>query len=428
MTWLGRIVREPFRARTWRETAFLLLGVVTGAVAFTIIVAGVTTAAVLAVTILGLPIVFAIFVVFREIAGLDRQRAALVFGQRLPAVYRQPRDRRLLTRLWTASHDPQTWKDTLWLVLAGPIGLANSIAVVTTWGFVAYALSAPLWWWAVAPSAQPGFDHGRDGTGGVFVADDWPMAMAWFGLGVAALLLAPWIVRVLALGEASLQRLLLGPSKRALLRARVDELAATRSGAVDEQEAELRRIERDLHDGAQARLVAVAMDLGMAQEKLDSSPDEARLLVAAAHDEAKTALKELRDLVRGIHPAILTDRGLDAAVSSLASVCPVPVTVRVDAFERPRPAVESAAYFVVAESLTNIAKHSEATQAGVSIVRDGGSLVVEVTDDGVGGADTGAGSGLAGLERRVRALDGGLFVSSPAGGPTTVRAEIPCGS
>ncbi len=423
-----RILTEPFRARTWRETAFLLLGVLTGAVAFTVLVAGLTAGGVLTLTILGLPILLVVFVAFRMIAEVDRRRATLVFGSPLEGIYRRPPDGRILSRLRTAAGDPQTWKDTLWLILAGPIGLANSIAAAVVWAFGLYALSVPLWWWAVPAGARPGFDQNDNGIGGIFVADGWPIAMAWFGIGVAVLLAAPWVIRVLAVGEARLQRLLLGPSKRAALRARVSELSETRAGAVDEQEAELRRIERDLHDGAQARLVAVAMDLGMAQEKMDSSPEEARLLVAAAHDEAKVALKELRDLVRGIHPAILTDRGLDAAVSSLASICSVPVTVRADGFARPRPAVESAAYFVVAEALANVSKHSGATDALVVISKRNGTLEVDIRDDGAGGADPSRGSGLAGLERRVRALDGTLRVTSPPGGPTTIRAAIPCGS
>jgi signal transduction histidine kinase len=190
---------------------------------------------------------------------------------------------------------------------------------------------------------------------------------------------------------------------------------------------ERRRIERDLHDGAQQRLVALAMDLGMAREKLASQPEAARALIDEAHDGAKRALAELRNLARGIHPAVLTDRGLDAAISALAARSPVPVEVDVQLHGRPPAAVESTAYFVVAEALANVAKHAAATHAEVRVIRKDEWLLVEVCDDSVGGADP-AGGGLAGLADRVAAVDGRLAVASPQGGPTVVRAELPCGS
>jgi len=197
---------------------------------------------------------------------------------------------------------------------------------------------------------------------------------------------------------------------------------------VDAALEERRRIERDLHDGAQQRLVALAMDLGLAREKLATDPEAGRALVAEAHEEAKRAIREIRDLVRGIHPAVLTDRGLDPAISALAGRCPVPVTVDVALDRRLPEAVESAAYFVVAEALTNVAKHSGAGQARVGVRCAHDQLTVEVVDDGVGGADPAAGAGLTGLVERVAALDGRLTVESPTGGPTRVRAELPCGS
>jgi signal transduction histidine kinase len=198
--------------------------------------------------------------------------------------------------------------------------------------------------------------------------------------------------------------------------------------AVDVAAAERRRIERDLHDGAQQRLVALAMDLGMAREKFAGDPQAARTLLDEAHDEAKRALAELRNLARGIHPAVLTDRGLDAAVSALAARSPVPVEVDIDLHDRPPGAIESTAYFVVAEALANVAKHAAATHAQVRITKEGGRLVVEVRDDGVGGADPAGGSGLTGLADRVASIDGRLTVASPQGGPTVVRTELPCGS
>ena len=206
---------------------------------------------------------------------------------------------------------------------------------------------------------------------------------------------------------------------------RIEELEETRAGAVSVQETELRRIERDLHDGAQARLVALGMSLGMAEEKLKTDPEGAIALLAEARSGAKEALEELRDLARGIHPPILTDRGLEAAIAALAVRSPVPVTLTVDVPTRPPAAVETAAYFVVAEALANAIKYAGATRIDVRIGRANGLLVAEVADDGEGGADP-AGNGLKGLDQRVRALDGRLRVASPEGGPTTLRAELPC--
>jgi signal transduction histidine kinase len=250
--------------------------------------------------------------------------------------------------------------------------------------------------------------------------------MGLAGIGLA--LVAPWIARAVAGVEGRLATALLGPSERAALALRVDELRARREQLVDVVEAERRRIERDLHDGAQQRLVALAMNLGMAREKFDKDPEAARALMEEAHAEAKQAMAELRNLARGIHPAVLSDRGLDAALSSLAGRAPVPVAVEVWVPERPPPAIETTAYFVVAEALTNIAKHAGASRAAVKVARQNGHLTVEVTDDGVGGADTGRGTGLAGLVDRVTAVDGSIHISSPAGGPTILTVELPCAS
>ncbi len=220
--------------------------------------------------------------------------------------------------------------------------------------------------------------------------------------------------------------LLLRSPHHAVLTKRISTLESTRAGAVDVQEAELRRIERDLHDGAQARLVALGMSLGMAEQKLSTDADAARALLAEARAGAGEALRELRDLARGIHPPVLADRGLEAAVRALAAASPIPVAVSVEDPGRAKPPVESAAYFVVAEALANAGKHAGASRVSVRIARAGGVLSVAVEDDGVGGADE-SGSGLSGLRRRVQALDGTLTVASPAGGPTSVRAEVPCG-
>ncbi len=231
------------------------------------------------------------------------------------------------------------------------------------------------------------------------------------------------MARELAHVDRAMVRALLSPSDE--LERRIAELESDRGVVVDTAAAYLRSIERDLHDGAQARLVALAMDLGLAKEKLTEDPEAAARMVDEAHGEVKIALQELRDLARGIHPAILTDRGLGPALSALAARCTVPVKVLVDLTARPAPAIEGIAYFTVSELLQNISKHSQARMAGVDVWRADTRLMLQVTDDGKGGADTSAGSGLAGLAERLDAVDGLLVVDSPVGGPTTVTAELP---
>ncbi len=233
----------------------------------------------------------------------------------------------------------------------------------------------------------------------------------------------PLLAGLVAVGINAAALLMTGD--RTALTERISTLEESRAGAVDVQEAELRRIERDLHDGAQARLVALGMSLGMAEQKLATEPEAAAELLADARAGAGEALRELRDLARGIHPPVLADRGLGAAVRALAAASPISVTVSATVPDRPKPPVESAAYFVVAEALANAGKHSGARRVDVRILSGDGVLSVEVHDDGTGGADP-AGGGLGGLRRRVEALDGSLRVTSPPGGPTTIRAELPC--
>jgi signal transduction histidine kinase len=238
-----------------------------------------------------------------------------------------------------------------------------------------------------------------------------------------------WAIAVLgvALGtHAWVVTRMLAPEREQQLVERVDELTRTRRGALDVQAAELRRIERDLHDGAQARLVALSMQLGRAEERLADRPEEAAL-VRRAREEASAAIAELRDLARGIAPPVLADRGLAAAVEALGRRAAIPVEVEVVLPRRPIPVVETAAYFVVAEALTNVAKHAGGAGARVHVVMEADVLVVEVSDHGRGGADP-AGSGLTGLRQRVAAIDGTLAVAGGPGEGTTVRAEIPCGS
>jgi signal transduction histidine kinase len=398
------------------DTAYLLLGLPAGIIAFTVVVTGWASALGLAITLIGLPVALATIVVSRGMANAERWRAALVLGRPIRSRYRPLAEERILGRLKTLFADGQTWKDLGWHLLLLPIGIVGFTVAVVCWCWSLYCLTFPFWF-KLTPAAA---DFGD------FTLNAWWHAIVVFAIGVATLPITIALVRGTAAGTGALARLLLGADAEEL-EERVEVLTETRAGAVDAAAAELERIERDLHDGAQARLVALALDLGMAEERFERDPDGARELVEKARDEARLALSELRDLARGMRPALLAERGLSEAVRSLAARTPLPTTVTAEPGERIPPAVESAAYFVVAEALTNAVKHSAATRLTVDLTRDGDLLVVEVADDGVGGADV-AGSGLSGLRKRVEALDGSLRVASPRGGPTLLHAELPCGS
>ncbi|MFI0728063.1 histidine kinase [Streptomyces sp. NPDC021225] len=245
-------------------------------------------------------------------------------------------------------------------------------------------------------------------------------------LGLALLALAYWLTGALARADVRSATALLGPDPAKALERRVEDLTERRAGTVDAADAERRRIERDLHDGAQQRLVSMAVNLGLAKATLGDLPEEARKVIDEAHREAKEAIEELNNLVRGLHPAVLDDRGLDAALSGIAARAPLPVRLHVDIPERPAPTVEAVAYFVVSESLANTTKHAQATGADVTVVRTGDILRVVIADDGIGGADPAQGSGLTGLVGRVGSVDGTFDLSSPRGGPTVITVELPC--
>ncbi|WP_187368334.1 sensor histidine kinase, partial [Nonomuraea terrae] len=247
----------------------------------------------------------------------------------------------------------------------------------------------------------------------------------FMAVGLVLLLLAPVLARGMAALDLSVARTLLGPSRDELDR-RIETLRESRAGVIDATDAERRRIERDLHDGAQQRLVSLAMNLGLARATLTDLPEPARKAIEQAHEEAKQALKELRDFVRGLHPAVLNDQGLDAALSGVAARAPFPVKLRVDIERRVTPTIEAVAFFIVSEALTNIAKHAAATRAEVTVRREGDRLRLLVYDDGCGGARMDGGTGLRGLGQRIDSVDGTLRLSSPLGGPTTIEVELPC--
>jgi signal transduction histidine kinase len=419
------IALRPVRLRTWKELAYLLTGLPVGIVTFTVVVTGVATGVSLLVTLVGIPVLVATAYADRGLAWVERRRAALVLGRPIAdPVPRRPDRPGAIAWLKALAVDPQTWKDAAWMVLLFVVGLVGFVVAVVLWAVALWAVTFPLYWWALPHDALPQIA----GDGDEFVLDTWPLALAVGAAGLGVLGVAPWVCALLARGQAWLARAILGPSERSELEQRVGVLTRTRAAAADAQTNELRRIERDLHDGAQARMVAVTMDLGLAQEKLDDDPAAARALVASAQAEARTAIADLRRLAGGIAPAVLTDRGLDAALSALVASCRIPVSLDVRLGARLPDAVEVAAYFVVSEALVNAQKHAQAASATVQLRRQADTLVVEVADDGRGGAAIGAGSGLSGLRDRVAALDGTLVVTSPPGGPTIVRAELPCGS
>jgi signal transduction histidine kinase len=397
------------------DTAYLLLGLPAGVITFTVVVTGWSTAIGLAITLIGLPIALATIIVSRGMAQAERWRAALVLGEPIRGRYPPAPTGKVLDRLKAVFADGQTWKDLGWHLLLLPIGIVGFTVAVVVWCWSLYCITFPIWF-KITPAAAD-FD--------TFTLDTWWWALLVFTVGIATLPITVALLRGTAAGTGALAKLLLG-SDAEELEARVEVLTETRAGAVDAATAELERIERNLHDGAQARLVALAMDLGMAEERFERDPDGARELVEKARDEAKQALAELRDLARGMRPALLAERGLPEAIRALAARTKLPTTVTVTPGERVPAAVESAAYFVVAEALTNAVKHSAATRLTVELTRDGDLLVVQVADDGVGGADM-SGSGLTGLRKRVEALDGALRLASPPGGPTLLHAELPCG-
>jgi signal transduction histidine kinase len=333
----------------------------------------------------------------------------------VPERYRRPAAPGLLARLKALLADGQTWKDLAWHLLLLPVGIAGFTIAVTAWSTTLGLLAMPAWYWSVP---EPGIDLG------IFTADTLGEAFAASGVGLLSVPLTVALVRGSAAATGALARLLLGPGEAAL-RDRVEELTVTRAGAVDAATRELQRIERDLHDGAQARMVAVAMDLGLADQQAPDDPEAAAELRRRAQENARQALVELRELARGMRPGLLSERGLEEAVRALVARSPVPAGAEIDLPGRLSPPVETTAYYVVAEALTNAAKHAGARSAVVRVARRGDTLAVEVSDDGRGGADP-AGGGLTGLRRRVEALDGRLRVASPAGGPTIVAAELPC--
>ncbi|MFF8969822.1 sensor histidine kinase [Streptomyces sp. NPDC014995] len=368
----ARLAYDP---HTWKEIAHLLANLPMSLLGFTYVMTVLFTGAALTLTVIGLPLLALGLLGARLIGRFERGRARMLLGVRIdePSPLPLRRAGNVFQGMWLALRDPVAWRTVLYDFIRLPWGLVTFTIVFTS----------------------------------LFVL--WPVL--------------PFVARGLANADRAMVRALLSPSDE--LERRIAELESDRGVVVDTAAADLRRIERDLHDGAQARLVNLAMGLGLAKEKLLEDPDAASAMVEEAHGEVKLALQELRDLARGIHPAVLTDRGLDAALSSVASRCTVPVQVTADLPSRPAQAIEGIAYFTVSELLQNVSKHSGARSASVDVWRVENRLLIQVWDDGRGGARLDGGTGMRGLAERLGAVDGLFVVDSPPGGPTTVTAELP---
>jgi signal transduction histidine kinase len=360
----------------------------------------------------------------RALANTTRRLAGEWCGVRIAVPYRPaPTGAGSNPGLWRRYgwllNDPATWRDLLWMTVDCLGGWVLTLTPAALLAMGLFGVVMPAVWHPIVAAGGNNwyaFIH-VTGTG---------QAWASVPLGVAFMLAGLWVAPALLSGYGGFARWLLAPASRAQLEHRVQHLAETRSVAVEAGADEVRRIERDLHDGAQARLVAMGMTLDAADQLLDDNPAAARALLAEARETSVKALAELRDLVRGIHPPVLADRGLADAIRALALDSPLDVQVTAAPPARPQAPVESAAYFAVSELLTNVSKHAGTRQAWIDLRHDHGILRIEVRDNGSGGADATRGSGLAGIKRRLGAFDGTVTVSSPPGGPTVVTLEIPC--
>jgi signal transduction histidine kinase len=411
--------------RTWLELVYSLIGLPLGIAGFVFVVVSLSVSLSLSITLIGIPMLAVAIAMARGAGGIYRGlgRGLLGISVDRPIVHR--------TRGGLLGYltERNGWRAILFLLVQFPVAIADFTAAVTLWSCALGGITYPLWRNGLPIQRVHGVAHrGAQLTPNYFLDTPWRIIGA-FIVGVVVLFITPWIMRGFLSVDRLLIRGLLGPTAAS---ERIRTLEETRAMAVDDSAASLRRIERDLHDGAQARLVSLAMSLGLAKEELDTGDDpqaslsRVRELVDSAHREAKGTIIDLRDLARGIHPPAL-DNGLPDALGTLAARCTIPATLRVDLPDRPSPAVETIVYFCTAELLTNIVKHSGAHHASIDVRTVDHRLFVRVGDDGAGGAGVAraGGSGLAGLCDRVATVDGRLDIASPEGGPTLVTIEIP---
>jgi signal transduction histidine kinase len=410
-------IRNLPGVRSWKilnDIVFLLLSGVLGILWFVVAIVGLSVGGALTIVGVGIPILAATLGALVWGAHLERTRIRVFLGIDIPSPYRDlPQDGGLFKRGWRLLRNSAVWRDVAYLLLLFPVGLLElTVALIPVQFLITPVItfvggSNSILWWDI---------------------NSFPESIVALVLGAVLLVPLSILINLMATLHGEMAKRLLAKSNEEILTERVEELTESRSAVMKAMHLERRRIERDLHDGAQQRLVSLAMDLGRARDRMESGDaDGAEQLLVRSHEESKIVLKELRDLVRGIHPAVLTDRGLDAAISAIAGRSPIPVDVDVDLAQRLPDDVEGTAYFFVVEALTNIAKHSHAREANVSIRRNGSWLRIEVRDNGLGGANPSLGSGLAGLRDRIQALDGRMWVESPRGGGTRLIVEIPCG-
>jgi signal transduction histidine kinase len=434
---LAAAMRAPVSRRAWREVGYSVVSLPLSLAGFVVLAASLAAGTALTVSlagaVLGLLLLMTGLSLARGVGGLQRGLANAMLDARIPAPALEPRQATgVLGRLESALRSGRNWRAAAYVAVRCPLAWFGTYLLLAFWLVGLYYLSFPAIWGIVhrhAGQPRPGVQPSS--VLAPFPAGGWHAttiggAFLIAALSVPILLAAPWVTRGVVAVDLWLLRNLLAPSS---LTQRVRELEQTRAIVVDDAAARLRRVERDLHDGAQARLVAIAMTLGMARERLGpdgqvADADRVRALVDSAHASAKQAIAEVRDLARGIHPPVL-DNGLPDALATLAAQSSVPVVVEADIGQRPTPAIETIAYFCAAELVANIGKHSRASTASVEAVARGGTLRLRVWDNGTGGAAPAPGGGLAGLAERVRTVDGVLEIDSPAGGPTVVRIDLP---
>jgi len=414
------LIGDLVSPRTWLAMIHHLAGLVLGTVVLLVVLTGICWGVLLLpFALIGLPVLGVTLRFADAFARAERVRFGFLLGTQIPAwpaIERAGYRLGIVPRL-RMLRDRAAWSEVGYALLRLPVSAFMAAISLVAWSVALVMLTLPFY--------NQYLPSGGVQLGGMVVRGAEAMVLSGVG-GFVLLMVAAQLTRVLAAADAGLTRLMLGPPTD--LAARVSELEISRERVVDAAEAERRRIERDLHDGAQQRLVALAMELGRAKARFADDPELAHQLVDQAHAQAKEALTELRNLVRGVHPPVLTDQGLDAALSGLIALCPVPVDIQVEVPVRPKSAVEAVAYFVVAEALTNVAKHSRASHVKVVVEGRGypGTLTVMISDDGIGGANP-AGAGLRGMADRVSGVDGRLSIESPSGGPTIIAAELPCG-
>jgi signal transduction histidine kinase len=415
--------RVPWSPRVWLQALYQTAGIPALLVAPLVVVLSGVKIGPGHVKVDLLPGLAIVFLAVPLLTAVQRHRLRVTTGV---VIVPQPViERRLSPRgILAAARSQATWRQIGYHVLAGPVVAAAAVAAFLVWLAGVLCTFVYVYAWTLHPDSL------------LYRGQSWPPAghlarlyipvdVYLTAAGIALLAAAPWVTAAVGVLDAGAARVLLGTSRAEELEHRVEHLTQARAGVVDAADAERRRLERDLHDGTQQRLVSLALQLGMARAN-PADAAQAHQVIAEAHEEAKAALTELRNLVRGLHPAVLEDRGLDAALSGVAARMPIPVRLTVDVPRRPSPTIEAIAYFVVSEGLTNITKHAQASQAEVFVQRAGDRLHVIVSDDGVGGADPARGTGLAGLAGRAGSVDGTFDVASPPGGPTLITVDLPC--